>query len=672
MRERTGFLSHADSGKRRIPDMIPGRAISGVLLALLCAPALMAQVSPPAGAVTGVVYDATTNQPVAGAIVTLARLDGGQPIPRSVTDSRGRFVFRNLEPSTQYYLGARRFGYEYTRYGWTGPNQSLTISDIARIAVSKDQWVDGIRIPLWRTGSISGRVTDERGEPLVGVAVRVFSLANISGQQQLVAGDIATTDDLGMYRIGGLQPGKYSVAVLSVQSTVLQSTSEAPSTLAIGQLATGGIGGSRGATVSMPTIDIDGRHRLVVTNFATPPPPSAQEGRAYPATFYPGAVSVADAVPIDISYGDGRTGIDVQVRPVAAVRVSGRLTTPTGEPAPQLLLRLMPLGAERLGFGSEAATTTVDTDGSFVFLNVPAAQYTLMAQASVMDFTSGTTERRFPDAPGFPGGGISVGSADGAPGLEYLARYGAPSGFWGRASVAVGARDVTDVVVPLRRTSTIHGRLVLPDGLSLPPEARIVLSVEPANGDPAIGQASGAVNVAQPDRPFTIEGLLGGHYLIRGISSNAPSLLSSVRIASVTWHGRDVRHTGIDTSNTEDIRDVVVTLTDKKIEIKGTVSDGNGPAVAGVIAFPVDRSRWTNFGWHPSNLATTRSGSTGAFSFDRLPQGEYYLVAVDRSQLESWVDPKFLAAAVPFAARVSVTWGDTRTQDLTVVKVVVK
>src|SRR5204863_10011975 len=112
----------------------------------------------------------------------------------------------------------------------------LATADIARIAVAQDQWVDGIRIPLWRAGSISGRVTDERGEPLVGVAVRVFSLAIVSGQQQLVAGDIATTDDLGMYRIGSLKPGKYSVAVLSVQSTCLQSTREAPATLAVGQL----------------------------------------------------------------------------------------------------------------------------------------------------------------------------------------------------------------------------------------------------------------------------------------------------------------------------------------------------------------------------------------------------------------------------------------------------
>jgi hypothetical protein len=238
--------------------------------------------------------------------------------------------------------------------------------------------------------------------------------------------------------------------------------------------------------------------------------------------------------------------------------------------------------------------------------------------------------------------------------------------------VVVGARDVTDVVVSMRRTATISGRVVWPEGLSLPSTTFLSVGVEPATGDPTLGQGRGTVNMTQPDHPFTITGLIGGLYLIGGIASNAPELLSSLRVASVTWQGRDVQYAGIDTSNTEDIRDVVITLIDKKIAIKGIVTDKDGPAVAGVIAFPVDRARWINFGWSPLNFATTRSGSSGAFSFERLPEGEYYLVAVDRSQINSWVDPKFLAAAVAFAARVSVKWGDSISQDLAMVQVVVK
>ena len=98
-----------------------------------------------------------------------------------VTDSRGRFVFRDLPESANYYLGARRFGYSYTRYGWTAPNGPLTIRDISRIVLRANQSIDNINIPLWRLASIAGRVVDERNEPLVGVAVHAFSTATIEG-----------------------------------------------------------------------------------------------------------------------------------------------------------------------------------------------------------------------------------------------------------------------------------------------------------------------------------------------------------------------------------------------------------------------------------------------------------------------------------------------------------
>ena len=60
----------------------------------------------------------------------------------------------------------------------------------------------------------------------------------------------------------------------------------------------------------------------------------------------------------------------------------------------------MPAGSEQLGFGSEAATTVVERDGSFTFLNVPAGEYTLLAQAVFGEFTSGNGEVALPDAPG--------------------------------------------------------------------------------------------------------------------------------------------------------------------------------------------------------------------------------------------------------------------------------
>src|SRR6185295_13830680 len=59
--------------------------------------AAMSQSDPTTGtaAISGVVKDATTGRPVAGATVSLRRWMGTVSVPRAVTDPRGRFVFRN-------------------------------------------------------------------------------------------------------------------------------------------------------------------------------------------------------------------------------------------------------------------------------------------------------------------------------------------------------------------------------------------------------------------------------------------------------------------------------------------------------------------------------------------------------------------------------------------------
>jgi hypothetical protein len=290
----------------------------------------------PSGAISGVVIDATTGQPVAGAIVALARLDAQITIPRSVTDGKGRFLFKDLPASDQYYLGARRFGYDYTAVWLDVAERIVGDADIARISIANAQWVEGLRIPLWRSASISGRVVDERGEPLVGVVVRVFSRANISGQPQLVGGDLAVTDDLGNYRVAGLSPGRYAVAVLSVQSTVPRTMMEAPVMSAIGQLAGSGISSTGGGALTMPALDVDPNHRLAITNFPTPPPPAADQARAYALTFHPWSPNDRECIEHrDQVRRRANRHRHSGTTPVPAARVSGRLSLPAGRGSSQ-------------------------------------------------------------------------------------------------------------------------------------------------------------------------------------------------------------------------------------------------------------------------------------------------------------------------------------------------
>src|SRR6187551_2182478 len=76
------------------------------------------------GAISGVVTDATTGRPIEGAIVGLGVTTGGSIIltlPRVVTDPKGRFLFRDLAPSTKYYIRAAHVGYAPARFGASGP-----------------------------------------------------------------------------------------------------------------------------------------------------------------------------------------------------------------------------------------------------------------------------------------------------------------------------------------------------------------------------------------------------------------------------------------------------------------------------------------------------------------------------------------------------------------------
>ena len=219
----------------------------------------------------------------------------------------------------------------------------------------------------------------------------------------------------------------------------------------------------------------------------------------------------------------------------------------------------MPAGNERLGFGSEAATTMVEPDGTFTFLNVPEGNYTVLAQASVMDFTTGGSSTRLADAPGFPGGGIAVGSMSGVPDLSFLTRSGQPSPLWGRASVSVSARNLDDVVVTLRQTVAIRGRIAFAEGTPTPgPSTHFVITAQPANGNPSLGKPSG---FSGEQFSFTVEGLMTGSYLLS-------SLTGGFTMVSVTSNGRNVTDSGFDASG-RDFDDVVVTLTDKKTVING-------------------------------------------------------------------------------------------------------
>jgi protocatechuate 3,4-dioxygenase beta subunit len=168
-----------------------------------------AQVSPvEAASVSGRVVNTATGKPVERATVWLTRFAAGAATNlHTVTDAGGAFSFPTVEPGN-YTIGAVRAGFAVvmeTASQGTGGSVNIALAPGAKVA--------GLKLRLTPEAIISGRVTDELGEPLPGVSVRLMHPVYVNGQRQLqrIETIIGTTNDRGEYRIFDLAPGRYYV-----------------------------------------------------------------------------------------------------------------------------------------------------------------------------------------------------------------------------------------------------------------------------------------------------------------------------------------------------------------------------------------------------------------------------------------------------------------------------
>ena len=269
-----------------------------------------------------------------------------------------------------------------------------------------------------------------------------------------------------------------------------------------------------------------------------------------------------------------------------------------------------------------------------------------------------------PQSPPFPTAGSSQSGSipSGPPGTGFVTKSSAVQDFyWTRTAVIVSSTDVTGVVVSLQRALTISGTFVFEGnvryvversqgsaGGAAPPTVRPVTSAppirmptvyaEPANGDPSLGiPRSGYVD--QPNGPdtFAIDAVRPGEYVLR-----ITGPVSNFAVKSITARGADVFTKPIALTD-KSLTDVVITLTDNPTTVTGQVQGETGVvSQAAVLAFPVERDRWTRYGFTPARLAGTPVASAAGYRLTNLPAGDYYLVAVDASQITAWQDPKFL------------------------------
>lgn len=580
----------------------------------------------------GRVLDVGGDTPVGGAIVTIVGFfDGtGKPLPslpqvqdrmlgegRNVmTGADGYFVFRDL-PAGRFSVTVRALGYVNTDY----PMKVVEVGDSAK--------PPAVTLRLWRHAAIGGRVVDERGEPIAGMRVEALTRAVSSSGVTWSQSAAGMTDDRGVYRIAQLAPGDYMVGVLSTTTTLPASVAgamdpspdnrEAYSAMS-SVLTQAGMFRTWGCPTCWGSSS-DG-HRIgdFVLQRLGPTLPPGPDGRplSFSNAVYPGTSNPAEGTVITLGSGETRTGLDIPVRFVPGVRISGVVTGPEG-PAQHYVVRLSPPGINLNAFDpSGVATAVTDARGAFSMFAVTPGEYVL--SSALVRLNSETR-----------GEGVSLSA---------------------KQQIAVGDSDVTGLTLQLQPGVKMSGRVEFTNVSGNRPTVRQVVTPQPIRADTwRTVQA-----VVQPDGTFRTGGDPPGRYIVNATSP--PGWFWQ----TTTLNGRPVLDDIVELGASE-LTGLVLTFGQKTNGVSGTVTDATGApdADAFVIVFPADSGAWRESIFSISRrYRAANSTSAGTFEMTTFAPGEYFVAAVSARVARSWPDAKFLERLVAGAAKVTLGPEDSK------------
>jgi hypothetical protein len=620
--------------------------------------------------IAGRVVDASTGRPIAAAIITPAGSAVVLPptttvTPRVMTNANGQFVIRGLHKGAVV-LTATKGGYVNATYGQRRPGGTAQ-----PLPIESDTRVTDLELRMWKFGAIGGTIVDESGDPVVGTRVASFSRTWIAGRRRYTAGPTGVTDDRGVYRIAGLTPGEYVIAVPSTQTAVPSEVmdsffggvplSDAKRTEASRELNL--MGSAIAPSGSQFAIDVAGQTMTLPPG--TLAPAVTRSGvLVYPTLFYPAAASAAQATTVAIRSGEERSNVDLLVRPARGVRVSGTLIGPEG-PAEMTGIRLVPVGSDDLIDQLDTATAVTNAAGQFTFPAVPAGQYVLRVLRLPRPPIDTDASTRISVT---PGGSMTISSAPSANAAPSPPPIPKDATLIAQLPVAVGDRDVTDMIVTLGAAPRVSGRVEFDGTIERPTTESLTglrITLDPADGS-KLPNPTLAFQTGRPDEKgeFTTYGVPPGRYVIRVSPIPAGWFFKGAML-----QGRDVADTPLELES-KDVSGIVITFTDRPSSIAGTVRGAEGPdPTAIVLAYPVDSDVWSSSGALSRRMRTARAAKDGTYSLTALAPGEYYVVAIQEDLVGEWQDPTLLQALIRVARQIRVVEGERKTQDFTAAQI---
>jgi hypothetical protein len=274
--------------------------------------------------VRGRVTEKESGRPLARALVTLWLNNPGRMI-QNLTTEDGRFEFMNI-PAGRVSLSAAAGEYSGTHPITNYEYVSERGRRVSTIVLKDAEVRENADIAMPRGLAISGRVVDDRGDPLARVRIR---LERLDGQLPGSLGPSRETDDRGQFRHFGLAAGSYIVCA-----------------------------------------DLDGLPSI--PGFKMPPRP-----RLVP-TCYPSAAAEAAAEPVILTTSDA-DGIEIRVRRMRTFSISGVVVGASGGPPDGASLYVTSFR----GTGSGTTPAPLRADGSFSISDLVPGSYILHAGMSL-------------------------------------------------------------------------------------------------------------------------------------------------------------------------------------------------------------------------------------------------------------------------------------------------
>lgn len=573
--------------------------------------------APDSAAIVGQVVDGN-GRAVPRAVVHLI----GESIRDAVVaDDKGRFLFAQIPPGEAVVV-AEKPGYYAGAYGKRRPDGvPLPVS------LHAGEGIADMRIELFRAAVITGLVTDDSGDPLVGVRVVALRRTFDNGQWRYVPADEEATNDQGFYRIFDLVPGEYIVAVPAASYSAPMAALDLTSATArvgagltkLADTLPSGADGQPLAAGQTMRVTADGRD--LIWSSALVPLDTDGHQTGYLTQFYPSTERQLLALPVVLAAAEIRYAVDFRMPAVPVYRVSGRLTGDAAAIADQFVRLVPAFDAERT---DEIAATVSTADGRFSFTRVPAGEYRLEA-----------------------GNGRTRPSHDAA---DDAATPQINASFWAHAAVRVADTDVTIPDIDMQPEVSVSG-FVVPEmdaegKIADISSFRIPITIAPAT--PGLSESRQAV--AGPD--FN-DHVIPGRYYVRVGELPAGWFVQSIEAA-----GQNAMDDPVEIGDGGE--SILVTITTHATEILGTVRDASAVPVAGatVILMPIaptGQSVWT-----PTRLRETRSSTAGVFTVKGLPPGDYLAVAIDDAAAENWRDERVVAMLRTMAVRFSMQAGEIK------------